>query len=101
MEEIYTAKLWVNGKLIVMNRFVEQFLAHTAVGAINSLKGGDNVHKLEMHQKKGNVEIKVNGTEIPLTAFPNDIISRTLLGMVSALKDVDGVDTIEISVDVS
>ena len=101
MEEIFTAKLWVNGKPIEMNRFVEQFMSHTTVGAVNSLKGTENVRKLDIHQKSGNVEIKVNDTEVPLTAFPNDIISNTLLGMVSSLKDVDAIDSIDIRVEVS
>ena len=101
MEETYSAKLLVNGKPIPMNRFVEQFMSHTTVGAVNSLKGGENVRKLDIYQKRGNVEIKVNDIEIPLTAFPNDIISGTLLGMVSSLKDIDAIDSIDISVEVS
>jgi len=99
MEKSYKAKLWVNKKLIPMNRFVEEFLSHTTVGAVTSLRGAENVRKLEIHQKKGNVEITVNGSEIPLTPFPNDIISNTLVGMVSSLKDVEDVESIDISVE--
>jgi hypothetical protein len=55
---------------------------------------------LEIHQKKGNVEITVNGGEIPLTPFPNDIISNTLLGMVSSLKEVEDIESIDISVEI-
>jgi hypothetical protein len=101
MKETYSAKLWVNGKPIAINRFVEQFMSHTTVGAVTSLKGGQSIHKLDIHQKNGNVEIKVNDTEVPLTAFPNDIISNTLLGMASSLKDVAAIDSIDISVEVS
>lgn len=100
MEKKYKANLWVNKKPIGMNPFVEEFLSHTMVGAVTSLKGVENIHKLEVHQKKGNVEINVNGGEIPLTPFPNDIISNTLLGMVSSLRDVDDIDSIDISVEV-
>ncbi len=100
MDKSYRAKLWVNKKPVEMNRFVEQFLSHTVVGAVTSLKGVENTQKLEIHQKKGNVEITVNGNDILLTPFPNDIISSTLTGMVSSLRDVENVDSIDISVEV-
>ncbi|MCJ7515024.1 MAG: hypothetical protein MUO89_03510 [Dehalococcoidia bacterium] len=99
MEESYKAKLKINQKQIPMNHFVEEFLSRTTVGAITSLRGAENIRKLEIHQKKGNVEITVNGNDIPLTPFPNDIISNTLLGMVSSLKDVEDIDSIDISVE--
>jgi len=99
MNENFKATLKVNQKPIPMNRFVEEFLSHTTVGAVTSLRGAENVRKLEIHQKKGNVEITVNGSEIPLTPFPNDIISNTLVGMVSSLKDVEDVESIDISVE--
>jgi len=83
-----------------MNRFVEEFLSHATVGAVTSLRGGEDIKSLRIHQKKGNVEITVNGSEIPLTPFPNDIISNTLVGMVSSLKDVEDIDSIDISVEV-
>jgi hypothetical protein len=100
MEESYQARLWVNKKPISMNRFVEEFLSHITIGAVTSLRGVENMRKLEIHQKKGNVEITVNDSEIPLTSFPNDIISKTLFGMVSSLKEVDDIDSIDISVEV-
>ncbi len=99
MESSYKATLWVNKKPIPMNRFVEEFLSHTAIGAVTSLRGVENIEKLEIHQKKGNVEISVNGSEIPLTPFPNDIISNTLLGIVSSLKEVEDIKNIDISVE--
>ena len=100
MNRTYKSQLWVNKKPITMNRFVEEFLSHTVVGAISSLRGGENIQKLEIHQEKGNVEITVNDTQIPLTQFPNDIISSTLLGLVSSLKEVEDIDSIDISVEV-
>ncbi len=99
MDKIYKAALLVNKKQIPMNHFVEEFLSHTMVGAVTSLRGAENIRKLEIHQKKGNVEITVNGNDIPLTPFPNDIISNTLLGIVSSLKDVEDIDSIDISVE--
>ena len=100
MEKSYRARLSVNKKPIEMNRFVEEFLSHTTVGAVTSLKGAEDIQKLEIHQKKGNLEITVNGSEIPLTPFPNDIISNTLSAIVSSLRDVENIDSIDISVEV-
>ena len=100
LNERYHSKLLVNKKPVELNPFVEEFLSHTVVGAVTSLKGVENIQRLQVHQKKGNVEITVNGGEIPLTPFPNDIISNTLLGMVSSLRDVDDMDSIDISVEV-
>lgn len=99
MEARYRAKLWVNQKPIPMNRFVEEFLSYTMVGAVSSLRGAETVQKLEIHQKKGNVKINVNDSEIPLTPFPNDIISNALLGIVSSLKDVGKVDSIDVDIE--
>ncbi len=100
MRQNFKAKLKVNNISIDINPFVEEFLARTTVGAVASLKGVQDVRRLEINQKKGHVEITVNGKEIPLTPFPNDIISSTLVGMVSALKGVEEIDSINISVEV-
>jgi len=100
MAEVYKTKLWVNKKPIDINPFVEDFLSQTTLGAVSSLRGAENVQSLEIHQIKGNVEIKVNGNEIPLTPFPNDIISNTLVAMVSSLKEVGDIESIDISVNV-
>jgi hypothetical protein len=100
MKKSFKATLKVNEKAIEMNPFVEEFLARTSVGAVSSLRGTEDVKSLEIHQKKGNVEITVNGKEIPLTPFPNDVISNTLVGMVSSLKGIDDIDSIDISVEV-
>lgn len=100
MDKIYKATLLVNKRQIPMNHFVEEFLSHTMVGAVTPLRGAENIRRLEIHQKKGNVEITVNGNGVPLTPFPNDIISNTLSGMVSSLKDVGDIDSIDIDVEV-
>ena len=96
----FKAKLWVNKISVDMGPFVEEFLARTMVGLVASLRGGENVQSLEIHQEKGNVKITVNGNEIPLTPFPNDIICNTLTGLVSSLKGVDDIDSLDISVKV-
>jgi len=99
MDVTFKAKLWVNKKPIPMNLFVEEFMSHTLVGAVTSLRSVQKIETLEIHQMKGDVEIKVNGGGIPLTPFPNDIISKTLVGMVSSLRDVDDIDSIDISIE--
>jgi hypothetical protein len=100
MDGTFKAKLWVNEKPIPMNPFVEEFVSRTMVGAVTSLRGVQKIETLEIHQMKGDVEIKVNGGGIPLTPFPNDIISKTLVGMVSSLKDVGDIDSIDISIEI-
>jgi hypothetical protein len=100
MKESFKATLKVNEKAIEMNPFVKEFLARTSVGAVSSLRGTEDIRSLDIHQKKGNVEITVNGKDVPLTPFPNDIISNTLVGLASSLKDVGDIDSIDISVEV-
>ena len=100
MKENFKATLKVNKKAMEINPFVEEFLARTSVGAVSSLRGTEDIKSLEIHQKKGNVEITVNGKDIPLTPFPNDIISSTLVGLASSLRGVDDIDSIDVSVEV-
>lgn len=100
LKDSFKAKLWVNKISIEMTPFVEEFLARTTVGAVSSLREVEGIKSLEIHQKKGNVEITANGKDIPLTPFPNDIISNTLVGLVSSLRGVDDIDSVDISVEV-
>ena len=99
MKGNYKATLKVNSIAVDMNPFVEEFLTRTVVGAVTSLQGVEDIKELEIHQKKGNVEITVNGKDIPLTPFPNDIIASTLVGIVSSLKGIEDIDSIDISVE--
>jgi len=99
MKERYRATLKVNGKSVEINPFVEEFLARTTVGAVSSLKEVEDIKSLQVHQKKGNIEITANGKDIPITPFPNDIISNTLVGIVSSLRGVDDIDSIDVSVE--
>lgn len=99
MKEHFRAALKVNGISVEINPFVEEFLARTMVGAVSSLKEVEDIKSLQVHQKKGNVEITANGKDIPLTPFPNDMISNTLIGIVSLLRGVDDIDSIDVSVE--
>ena len=99
MKEHFRATLKVNGISVEINPFVEEFLARTTVGAVSSLKEVEDMKSLQVHQKKGNVEITANGKDIPVTPFPNDLISNTLIGIVSSLRGVDEIDSIDVSVE--
>jgi hypothetical protein len=94
----FNAKLSVNKKDVEMNQFVEQFLAHTVVGGVETLRDVDNINTVNVSIEKGEVTILVNGNNIPLTPFPNDVILGTLTGLVSVLKDVGKVEDMAISV---
>jgi len=100
MNGSFKAELKVNKISVEMNAFVEELLARITVGLVGSLKGGENVQSLEIHQEKDKAKITVNGNDIPLTPFPNDIICSTLAGLVSSLKEVDAIDSLGITVKV-
>ncbi len=53
MERSYKATLQVNKKPIPMNRFVEEFLSHTTVGAVTSLRGAEDIEDPENTSEKG------------------------------------------------
>jgi hypothetical protein len=96
----YESRLKVNGLDVLMNKFVESFLAHTVVGAVHSLKGVDFLKQILLKIDGSDVSITVNGADIPLTPFPNELIANTIIGLVSSLKNVDTVKTLDIRVDV-
>ncbi len=98
MDKNLGAELVVNKVSIKLNRFAEQFLARTVVGAVSSLKGAENIRGLEFHLERGEVKLVVNGVELPLTPFPKDIITNTITGLVSSLKGVDKIDNLKVSV---
>lgn len=101
MNASYEATLQVNNAYIDLSPFPEQFLARTVAGAVSSLRGAEDIRRLELHLERGDVRILVNGDELPLTPFPNDIIANTLIGLVSSLKGVGEVDSLDVSVTVT
>jgi hypothetical protein len=101
MEKKLATELEVNNVAVELNPFVEEFLARTAVGAVSSLKGAEDIHDLELHLEQGDVKIAVNGDELPLTPFPADIIANTITGLVSSLKGIGKIDTLRVKVKAS
>jgi len=100
MEGNFEAKLQVNGVSMELNPFVEQFLARIMFGAVSSLKGAEDIQRLELYLERSDVRIIVNENEVPLTPFPKDIITNTLVGLVSSLREVDKIDSLNISVEI-
>jgi len=98
MNEDFKATLMVNNEPIELNPFTEQFLAQTVLGAVSTLRGAEDVHKLEMHLERGDVEIFVNGSQLPVTPFPRDIITNTVTGLVSTLKGVGEIESVHVEV---
>ncbi len=99
MDKDFKAELVVNNEPIELNPFTEQFLARTVSGAVSSLRGGEDIGKLELYLEPGNVRVIVNGDELPVTPFPRDIMSGTVVGMVSSLKGVDKAERITIKIE--
>jgi len=98
MKGNFETKLQVNNVSIELNPFVEEFLARTVAGAGSSLKGVENIQKLELYLEQGDIKIVADGNELPLTPFPKDVITNTLIGLVSSLKGVGKIDSLQISV---
>jgi hypothetical protein len=98
MDRNFTTVLEVNGGCVELNRFAGQFLALTVLGAVSSLKGGEDVRDLELALKKGGVTITVNGSDLPLTPFPEEIIANTITGLVSSLKGIGKIDSLKIKI---
>lgn len=96
MEDRIEARLWVNGKQVDLNPFVEEILAGTMVGALRSLKGVESIKSVDLQLRQGTVAVTVNGKELTLTPFPNDIIGGTVAGFVSSLKGIDTVENLRV-----
>ena len=96
MEEMIEARLWVNGKQVDLNPFVEGILAGTVAGALRSLKGVESIKTVDLQLRQNTVNVTVNGGEVTLTPFPNDIIAGTVTGFVSSLKGIDKVEGLRI-----
>jgi len=98
MDKGFAAVLEVNNECVELNRFAGDFLARTVLGAVSSLKGGEDVHELELLLHGDNITITANGSELPLTPFPEEIITNTITGLVSSLKGVNKIDSLKVKV---
>ncbi len=90
----------MNGLSVALNPFVEEFLARTVTGAVSSLKGAEDIRRLELYLERGDVSIIVNGNELSLTPFPKDIIASTVTGLVSSLKGIGRIERLKVNVRV-
>lgn len=99
-QDNFEAELQVNDVSVELNPFVEQFLARTVLGAVSSLKRAEDIRKLGLYIRHGDVRIIVNDNELPLTPFPKEIFANTLIGLVSSLKEVGKIDSLNISVEI-
>lgn len=88
----------MNDTPIELSAFPDEFIAKTVVGAVSSLKGAEDIQRLQLHLEQGDVRIIVNENELPLTPFPNDIIANTLIGLVSSLKGADRIESLKINI---
>jgi hypothetical protein len=100
MHQSFRAELTVNDSAVELNPFVEQFLARTVAGGVSALRGAEDINRLDLLVKGGDIKLVVNGDEIPLTPFPADIIRATVIGLVSSLKGVGEVKSLRIGVKV-
>ena len=98
MDKNLGAELEINNESVELNPFVEEFLTRTVVGAVSSLKGAENIRRLELYLERGDVKLVVNGDELPLTPFPKEIFTNTIIGLVSSLKGVGKIDSLKITV---
>lgn len=100
MDKNFKTELVVNNEPIELNPFTEQFLSQTVLGGVSTLRGADDIQKLELYLEPGDVRVIVNGDALPITPFPRDIITSTIVGMVSSLKGVDKAERVTIKIDV-
>ena len=98
MADNLSAELVINKESIELNPFVEEFLSHTVVGAVSSLRGAENIQDMELYLEWGDVKLFVNGNELSLTPFPKDIITNTITSLVSSLKGVGKIESLKITV---
>jgi hypothetical protein len=83
------AKLTVNSKEILMDKFTQSFVSHVAEGILSALKAPDNITRATISIDNNEVDIIVNTVNITLNPFVNDFVRNTITGTVSSLRDVE------------
>jgi hypothetical protein len=83
------AKLTVNSKEILMDKFTQSFVSHVAEGILSALKAPDNIKRATISIDNNEVDIIVNTVNITLNPFVNDFVRNTITGTVSSLRDVE------------
>ena len=82
--------LTVNQNPIQLDYYVGEFVYHTALAIVGSLRDTGEVKDLKLEVHSGRVSIKLNGADVSLKEFPMLIITSTLEGMLKHLKGVEG-----------
>jgi len=100
MGKQYETKLSVNGNVIELTPFPEEFLTNVVTAAATSLKNVDDIKTLELYEDDGNINLVVNGTHITLTSFSNDYIANTVNGLLLTLRGVGAIKTVKINIKV-
>ena len=49
---VYNADMVINGEKIELNGFVESFISQTVIGMVKSLRGVDNIEKIDLKISK-------------------------------------------------
>ncbi len=85
--------LTVNRNPIQLDYYVGEFVYHTALAIVGSLRDTGEVKDLKLEVHSGRVSINLNGDDVSLKEFPMLIITSTLEGMLKHLKGVEGAPT--------
>jgi hypothetical protein len=83
------AKLTVNSKEILMDKFTQSFVSHVAEGILSALKAPDNITRATISIDNNEVDIIVNTINISINPFVNDFVRNTITGTISSLRDVE------------
>lgn len=76
----------VNGADVPLKAFLVDFYSNTLSGMVASLKGAEEIEKLEVVLEGKKVKLTLNGKPISMNPFTNAIFASTLSGMVMYLK---------------
>jgi hypothetical protein len=68
--------------------FVDDFIAKTVMGMVDSLKHNGEVRDIKLSITGGRASINLNGSDLPVNEFVTKIIISTMNGLVSPLKGV-------------
>ncbi len=90
--------LLVNDSPIVLDSFVQDFIAHTVSGMLAALKGTGEMEFLDIAIDGDEVKISLNSDPVPINPFVGTFIRNTVVGMVSSLKGVSDTYKVDISI---
>lgn len=94
-------QLTVNGRPLILDYFVHEYLEKVTSGIIASLNNTGEIERLELSiNPDGQVSIHLNDADVTLKEFPVKIIKSTIEGILAPLKGVEGaINTVEIKIE--